>query len=1038
MAEHRPVVPQQLRRKFARGSPIAVAIELTDELEAAGHPPLAILPRVVELMAAHAKSVSGEQLASAAQRVRTLREYVLTTYYSLHAIARLAPDNIAIVFALMAPMRARKVRQETNLEGPFEILLAEAAVAACARLADDDQGRLLRADAASFHASALSGSPDQALRERGLEQLQATVAELDDLLGRSQPFTGMLGDDVLRMQATTTHAQAVSNLGQAWASRNAGDTEGNLRRALPLFERALTLPERRAAPPQYQHTLQQCMAALRELATLTADVDEARSLFERGLLLANEALALPGLHPNEHFHWHEPTRLAVFNLRMQDALDRRDRGLGNRAELQGKLVAITDAGLEFLRTAKRRDPLFIHAATTFRRVRDEARGTTSDPQAEVAFVHALAARLTGEHRTRLTDLEAEILTSSLSAWRHTPIPVALWPPLGALITAVHPVHVGIDAARRLFALELSFLRNADPPQLAELTRSMDRMHAGLADLTLGDEQRRVFAGALTHRARLRLAWSERRHPCTPAELLVYCDLLGAATYRADSGFYGQGPAHERGSAEAVWRTEVYRARWDVDRVAYHLGFVALVARDPSLTAALTPLIDHLAEVRTIDPHGNVSAGYVQDDMQEALPARQDELRAALDHGAAYRWRPAAPRELSIPYEDDLTKWLHAHPQVAVLLNVPGAPLDLVTGDGAGGTLLHSPYRAIAPAVVDAFTAAVQRFVAAYAEMLIRQPGPAFAAALTDLIEAARPVVAALRSCCADLGVRALVVLSRGSFDIVPWEALFAADDGDDEPIALVHAPTLATAGTLAAAVRPGSWTVLGTREGQDPDLDFGWSALRAAGLSPEPGPDFATFDRRAAAVGVLRLFVHGEFWPLAPLSGFALHAPLSSRRVHFQGKDVVMMDLTGCGRVECWACDSSAESDMLGVSRHEDEPRGLATAFLLAGARSVVGARWQQPSPAAALIAASFAAGAPDPGDPLAAARTLTCVTRRYRNLLARPDALAGGWDALLRGMLGEDAIPAVRVAQTLGVEDLRAVYAWAGWRVCIRDITCL
>ena len=46
-----------------------------------------------------------------------------------------------------------------------------------------------------------------------------------------------------------------------------------------------------------------------------------------------------------------------------------------------------------------------------------------------------------------------------------------------------------------------------------------------------------------------------------------------------------------------------------------------------------------------------------------------------------------------------------------------------------------------------------------------------------------------------------------------------------------------------------------------------------------------------------------------------------------------MLDLTGCGRVECWGCDAGHTADLLGPRCGKDEGRSLATAFLLAGAR---------------------------------------------------------------------------------------------------------
>ena len=116
------------------------------------------------------------------------------------------------------------------------------------------------------------------------------------------------------------------------------------------------------------------------------------------------------------------------------------------------------------------------------------------------------------------------------------------------------------------------------------------------------------------------------------------------------------------------------------------------------------------------------------------------------------------------------------------------------------------------------------------------------------------------------------------------------------------------------------------------------------------------------------------------------------------------------------------------------------SAFLLAGARAVIGAGWRQPSAAAALIAAGFAVAAPQPGDPLTDARALSRVLRRYREVVAGPALMdPDGWRVALAAMIGVDlwTLPATS-APPLRVGDLRASYAWAGWRVCLRDRTCL
>lgn len=999
---------------------------------------LEVLPAVVKVMVRNAKGVSVEQLLSAIRPMYdpraplTANGCLATLYCWLHAVGRLASGPAVDLGGMTAMMHVRKLRHTLRLEGPLEILLASAGVVATDRLADRPAGRVARADAQSYLASAECGSP--VAHERGLERMRATVDTLAGYLASPELLIEAPNID-FTAAVRAMQAQALSNLGQAWATRAVGDGRTNLRRAVALFEAARALPERREDPTSYQHVLQQSVSALRELAVLTADAAEARGLLTRGLALADEALALPRWHPERTFHWQEPTVLAAHNIRMRDLIDRRERRLGDDAALRGELMALADEALAFMATAKRRgDPLFVNAADVFRRLR-ECGGDVGRSGPDVGFVRALAERLRVEERRFVTEQEAQLLLRSLIGWFETLWPTQLWPQLMYVLAAVHPQHVGCSTARRLFVAELALLERHD--DAATILDSIQRLQAGLTALTLADEQRRVYASALHMRAVLWLGRRER-HPLPPDQLLALADLLGATTYRVETNFYGQGPAHEHGPGdEAVWRMSMYRARWDVDRAALLMGVQTWVEEEPTVGDELRPLLVHLHEVRTIDLQGKVGPSHTTDAPAEVLVAAQDELLGELQVGAARGWRPAHGGELPVADPDELTQWLGARRSLAVLLDVGPLEFAIVASDGLS-LQMHVPFAGLASAERERFFAAVQAFGQMRLDGAHINPDAGFDAVLTALMAAAAPVVAALRLCCRELGVGALAVLSRGSMEMIPWTALFAMA-GDDGP-AIVHVLTLAPAGTLRAAVRPGAWTVVGEHEGKDADLDRGWAALRAVGAAPEVGPEFATFDRKAAEVGVLRLFVHGQHSWVPPLMGVSLHPPLTRRHVFYQAKDVVMLDLTGCGRVECWACDAGHTADLLGPRRDEDEGRSLATAFLLAGARAVIGAGWRQPSVATALIAAGFAAAAALPGDPVADARALARVLQRYREAVAKP-ALTGadGWRVALAAMIGVDpqTLPATSTPP-LRVGDLRASYAWAGWRVCMRDRTCL
>jgi hypothetical protein len=184
--------------------------------------------------------------------------------------------------------------------------------------------------------------------------------------------------------------------------------------------------------------------------------------------------------------------------------------------------------------------------------------------------------------------------------------------------------------------------------------------------------------------------------------------------------------------------------------------------------------------------------------------------------------------------------------------------------------------------------------------------------------------------------------------------------------------------------------------------------------------------------------------------------------------------------------------DSLGAIFGGDEPTGLAAAFLLAGARRVVGALWKKPVAPTALIAAGYANRVREDGDVWSDARALSDCIRSYRHAVReggpvertavqlterrashadspqvlRKAALASGWQRAFETLVGESMeIPnetsvrrylggfacesveerelrKIREAPEKTVRDWlelwRSSLAWGGWMLTVRDRSCL
>src|SRR5690606_4306411 len=102
--------------------------------------------------------------------------------------------------------------------------------------------------------------------------------------------------------------------------------------------------------------------------------------------------------------------------------------------------------------------------------------------------------------------------------------------------------------------------------------------------------------------------------------------------------------------------------------------------------------------------------------------------------------------------------------------------------------------------------------------------------------------------------------------------------------------------------------------------DCGRASIAASGQTPMGPLSRDAFEVACVGAGVLRVFAHGTFSKVdAPLSGLVLDEAMDSF-MPYQGYEITTMDLSGCGRVELWACESGVQEDFLGLLLGNDEP----------------------------------------------------------------------------------------------------------------------
>lgn len=878
-------------------------------------------------------------------------------------------------------------------------------------------------------------------------------------------------------------AQVRYNHGVCLAMHRHGDVTAKLRRAIELLEWAARIREGGSKPEDYRRTCHEIGACWRKLAQ-TGTPAEMRERLGRARLWAERAIG-PSTDDRTM-----GSRLLMANIEVDLLLIRLRDGELNQLSFIDSVATFVEPIRPWLVRSKESLP----AQTSLRRFEFLLGRTTPLSEAD------LVARLQGLSRQLEDDVDREIdadeaawLGATMMAWLPRSLPPKAWPALGAIFARLHPDAVGPRMARQLVKLEIKLVGlEADPaPALRDyVTTAIARAEARLADPRLSSSERRHYAALIAGFAAKRLAWREV-WCLSPIEELRWRDLCGAAAFRSDAVFFGAGVVTEHNQRdEGRWRRDLFFARMSLDILVDEIDKEALADEHA------VPFSQGV--MQSFDANGALtSVSAVSPSPAEAHELRQ-EIEGRIALGVQQGWCPNPVPAVPQPEDADLERWLQG--ERAILVAGPGPLLTLAHRHQDRVVLTNFPVSTSMAESIEALdrkraafvvpptlTLATGRVVdAAMFEDLTPEehagavPGPAsladrvaFDEALQQLFETLRPTATAIAEYLESHGLSRVVVLARFPWADVPWSSLPVANGLLGERAAIVHVPTLAALPTVGPT-HPGELVYAGAALGVDPSIDLGRLAIGAAGPFNR-----VELERRAMTVGRLAMFVHGThmIWP-PEASGLVLDSSLPELAARWQVGEIRSIDLRGCGRAELWACQSTFGMDFIGLMRGHDEPYGIGTAFLHAGARRVVGSLWNQPSLAASLIAREFTRLAPMPGSAARDALALAQAVQAFRRWVspdgmlaqAMRERLASGVDAELTapqilervvldllgapegGLKGAGESPsllgpvAARSPHTaaLGVDPAglveaalspyRGPWAWAGWRITARD----
>jgi hypothetical protein len=1005
--------------------------------------------------------------------------------------------------------------------------------------ASEDNVRARAAYIPSMKATMLAERRDPAAVDRAFELYETSNRELAALEADNNEF------------AARYRAQTLNNIAQTYMERQEGDQGENLRRAVRWFERCLEHPARTSEPGAWLFSLQSWVMAVRRLAGICDNQDEALDLLQSAVSRAEEGLERLE-RENISFQSFDVDRLqrelwlAWANVRLQ-LLELEERDEARRKHCERVLD-------DFDEQFGEPNDVSIAAKMKFQRGARDSESVEWDEVAEV--IRRLAYRLEAEQRPLQPEEAARcsMLLDRVFLREESDEEVSTervpWEALSSVVNHIHPRATTVPCARQLVVSESKLLepfRNGEPP-FDGLETYLDEGRRtcleGLASPELSHVHRRVLASRIRS---LSLCCLAIMSESSPTERLAHWEASGAVAYRSDLFFWGRGPAEfveepvpasshsSRGlHREEWWRGFTYDTRAGMDETEGHRAMMRMGQMYPNAFPAPSNIRERYeSEVYETDPEtGEVRVRTVS--LKEGRRINRQRLEGLIERGRKEGFDIGADRSQHV-HADELVRWLRDHRKTGVFLSA-GPQQELFWADASGdirqqrlderlsGNQREHWENALKDVVEaqdrfmegrptghsnesNAFGTSVESSLDSATHVTRGPPSDESASRLGEALETCFEAGSKLAQTLTDVahreGLEQIAVLSRNRTSWIPWEYVQTNEHTLGEAVSIVRVPTLADASPNQRPTRRDTLTCVPMQASDDPTrlgarVFEGRGEIRGDMLGSE-------FARQAMNADVVRLFTHAMY-NISPLdSRFLLYDSDETRRRAeannrttpgvngwYAASDTKRLDLRGCRRVELWGCQSHLSRDEFGMFLGEDEPSGLAMAFLSAGAQRVVGAWWQKPVAPTALIAATFAdrvsrarnvweessalassirsyRGAVEEGGIMASA-TLEYVTN-HMDEADDPDALrrraiAEGWSKSLQHLVGRSTAPPEDIEwtsyqggfaeQTLGEQKLqdirtspertvhewlelwRSPMAWAGWRLTARDRSCL
>ncbi|TXD34253.1 CHAT domain-containing protein [Lujinxingia vulgaris] len=921
--------------------------------------------------------------------------------------------------------------------------------------------------------------------------------------------------------ADESYAQCLYNYAMALKNRHFEDQTASLLQALEHFEHCRLLPARNRHLGARAMTTQMRQATVNVLIQLLDDPDEKIRLLEDGLAIAESELTdLDKRCTNTESkynipHIRESLWLAITNgkyLLLQTCIDAGE-------QLQDELREhCHNALLRFDEVYNVIGPDALAYRLQFQRALTREAQPLSEEQLLILLEHI--ERSMNQRQGYLTATEANHLLAAINNQNLVNLQPRTLVLLGSLMNHIHPITVGTSLSRMLFESEYSLLNTAAQKNWDAIEKYMTSSLESALNVVQypiwSDSYRRVLAIRLARLATIHREWAA----IDPVESLELFDLSHGQAYRTDLNFFGAGDVIEDEEnltdptkwPEELWRLNLYRARIDFDTVCRLISVDDIARLHPERRDFMDQTRPALSMVGSYQKDGETIFGTIENPEARAGEI-YEEISWLLRLGREKGWQPAV-QEASVDGAT-LRTWLVEHPNTGVIAAGVGH-VKLICADDKGAYSLNL-LESLDENEIDRMESSVR--LLRKADNAFRSGDvsdtsrSAFDGALKDHLGSLIPLSNQLVEFALARGLKNLVVLAQQGMDLVPWE--YIPTNKADSPCLgqtfnMVRTQTLASVVRMSAQNK--SYENRVTYIGVDEDSNDGLS-LAAHLISDDSqycGLKREEFDQIAMRARVLRLVTHGTHHSGILVPGFLLSgspasvsiAPSSQDQIPefteqdrlpwFSVTEIKTLNMSGCRRVELWACESAQNVDVIGNLLNDNEPVGLSAAFLTAGASRVLGSWWKQPIASALLIARRFEKEVDD-GDAFADAGALARAIAAYRDTV-RPDgafttavvkyvndhldqassetelrraAIRAGWSSAYEELTGESVPPkalekfslvymggfvdepnrdnslsGLRADPTAAVDDWMTVFrgpvSWAGWRIVARDRSTL